>query len=472
MNLRISKFVKIVKINKYYYLYNTISHELFILDDKTLLFDLEKLKSNNSKLYNKLLKLNFIILDNNEVIFNKIYSEKNKKKNEFSLLRILMTDLCNLNCKYCKVENNIANKTHAFVSKEDLTETLKLFQKVSPKKRKLVSISGGEPMLFKEKIKEIVMLSKKILDNYWVILFTNATLVTDEIADFLKKEKVFIVISLDGKKDTHDKLRITHDGLGSYDKMMIGYEKFKERGCQIGFSCTVGNHNIDVFVNEMGNIIEKFHPNSIGINPLKYPIYTAVDSTLIPSPKIYANKLFDLYVKSADSKVFIEQLYRKMSPFIEKKFKYYDCGACGKNINLDAKGNIGHCKSFLIMGTLYQKNKDEINFDIFEKLFNRSTLENKKCLSCAALGMCGTGCAYEAFVETGDGNNISPRGCIISLTLLKRVLMFVYIKNNKKIDKGLFADSYYYFSDRDRAETFGTFGTKRGTLAYSVGHLI
>ena len=96
-----------------------------------------------------------------------------------------------------------------------------------------------------------------------------------------------------------------------------------------------------------------------------------------------------------------------MSPFVEKKFKYYDCGACGKNINLDTRGNIGPCKSFLIMETLYQKEKDEINPEIFEKLSNRSTLKNEKCLSCAALGICGAGCAYEAYVETGDEENIS-----------------------------------------------------------------
>jgi len=474
MQYKVSRFVKSYELGGYKCLYHTLLQEVLFVKDNIYEKDfIDKLTKQNPKLLRLMKKLKFVISDDedNEVLKN-VVLEKKKYDNNYSLLRILMTDLCNLNCKYCKVENNIIDRHSTTVSTNDVTETLKLFQKVSPKRKKLVSITGGEPLLFPDKVKEIIELCKAHLDNYWIILFTNAILVNADMAKYLKKENVSIVISLDGSEKVHNKLRAFHNGEGSYSKVMAGYELLRKNKCRIGFSCTAGKHNIDNLVEEMIFIMKHFKPDSLGINPLKYPSHKTTIFSHLTSPVKYAQQLFELYREATKNGVFVEQIYRKIAPFVEKRFKYYDCGACGKNINLDARGNLGPCKSFLILKTLYQNNKEALNPEVFGKPLTRSTLNNEKCLECEALGICGGGCAYESFVEVGKYDEISEKGCLISKTLLSQLLKYLYELNKKEIKDGIKSNSFYYISNSDRAKIYGKIKTKQGTLAYSVGHVV
>lgn len=57
---------------------------------------------------------------------------------------------------------------------------------------------------------------------------TNATLVSDEIADFLMRHDFNIIVSLDGPEELHDANRIMVDGKGSYTKTVQGIKKLLE----------------------------------------------------------------------------------------------------------------------------------------------------------------------------------------------------------------------------------------------------
>ncbi len=46
---------------------------------------------------------------------------------------------------------------------------------------------------------------------------TNGMLLDDEVTEFLNQEMYNVVLSLDGRKDVHDRLRETITGKGSYD---------------------------------------------------------------------------------------------------------------------------------------------------------------------------------------------------------------------------------------------------------------
>jgi uncharacterized protein len=57
---------------------------------------------------------------------------------------------------------------------------------------------------------------------------TNGTLINEEIVKFIKEYKVFLSISLDGDKHTHDKNRIFINGNGTYDKLLKNIETLKD----------------------------------------------------------------------------------------------------------------------------------------------------------------------------------------------------------------------------------------------------
>ena len=48
-------------------------------------------------------------------------------------------------------------------------------------------------------------------------LTTNATLLNEEIVDFLSEHRIGVTVSMDGDRELNDKMRVFHDGRGSYD---------------------------------------------------------------------------------------------------------------------------------------------------------------------------------------------------------------------------------------------------------------
>jgi len=48
------------------------------------------------------------------------------------------------------------------------------------------------------------------------LIATNGTLFNNEIISFIKENQIEVQISLDGDKETHDRMRIFPDGRGSY----------------------------------------------------------------------------------------------------------------------------------------------------------------------------------------------------------------------------------------------------------------
>ncbi len=101
---------------------------------------------------------------------------------------IVVTNRCNLNCNYCYFKRGVQDQVLS--PKEVLDKIIGI---------KSIIFSGGEPLLNFKWIKEFLTLAKEnkaSFDN--VILFTNGTLLTDEIASFLKEHNVNVNVSLDG----------------------------------------------------------------------------------------------------------------------------------------------------------------------------------------------------------------------------------------------------------------------------------
>ena len=80
---------------------------------------------------------------------------------------------------------------------------------------------GGEPLMNFDVVKETVKYArsheKKHGKNFRFTLTTNGVLLDDEKIDFINKEIYDVVLSLDGRKETNDRFRLTKVGTGSYD---------------------------------------------------------------------------------------------------------------------------------------------------------------------------------------------------------------------------------------------------------------
>ncbi len=136
---------------------------------------------------------------------------------EIKKMWLLVTTRCNMRCKYCFIE-----KTDEDLSQKKAEEVIKAFI-FSRGKEKQLLICGGEPILYFKLLKKIIPLTrfwaKKQDKSVIISLATNGTLIKKKHLDFLKKYKVKLAISIDGKRGSHNKFRVFKDGEGSFSQL-------------------------------------------------------------------------------------------------------------------------------------------------------------------------------------------------------------------------------------------------------------
>lgn len=155
-------------------------------------------------------------------------------KNDLCHLTLQVTQMCNLNCKYCAYSGGYYNRVHAnkWMDMEIVRKSIDFFIKHSrDSKRFAISFYGGEPLLAFDLIKESVIYAleraegRKVMFNFT----TNGTLLTEEKMNFLIEHDFIILISLDGPKEIHDKNRVfAANNKGSFDSIMKNVNMLKQ----------------------------------------------------------------------------------------------------------------------------------------------------------------------------------------------------------------------------------------------------
>lgn len=162
------------------------------------------------------------------------------KENGFNQMMLIVTERCNIRCKYCVFSGNYHNqRKHGTqnmsfeVAKKAIDrffETQKEKIKNNALHRPLLGFYGGEPLMNFELIKKATRYAKEVFkDNISFLLTSNGTIMNEEIADFLIDNKFFLSISLNGEKEEHDRLRVYEDGKGTYNKVIKSLNFLREK---------------------------------------------------------------------------------------------------------------------------------------------------------------------------------------------------------------------------------------------------
>ena len=140
---------------------------------------------------------------------------------------------CNLACKYCFAGKGEYDGQREIMSYEVGKQALDYLIANSPGRRNLeVDFFGGEPLLNWDVCKRLVAYGReqeKLHNkNFRFTLTTNGLLINDDVIDFSNREMGNVVLSLDGRKVTHDRLRVGRNGKGSYDLILDKFKRFAD----------------------------------------------------------------------------------------------------------------------------------------------------------------------------------------------------------------------------------------------------
>lgn len=116
----------------------------------------------------------------------------------FNSIIWLVTGKCNLNCRYCYAYR------FRGLTELDKDECLRIIDEAGELKVDHISFTGGEPFLRKD-IFDLLDEAKNL--GIYVTIVTNGLTMNEERVKKLSKLGVFVYLSVDGIKETHEKVR-------------------------------------------------------------------------------------------------------------------------------------------------------------------------------------------------------------------------------------------------------------------------
>ena len=362
-------------------------------------------------------------------------------------LYLLVTDSCNLDCAYCFINKgmpqNYAKKMMTWnIAKSAVDMFFANIKKNPPAfddAVKTIIFYGGEPFLNFPMIRQTVEYVETVYADdikalgtgFYFSIISNGTAITEEIALFVRDHsRISIAISLDGVKEVHDAQRVTVAGRGSFDDAIRGYQLLTGVGGRnnISISCTIGPHNIDR-LDDMLALQKQYGFFTINMNPL-------LDTKAGTVSKAYmikvSKRMIEYFVKAREQGVCEDRIMRKVRCFTEKQVHPFDCQALGSQIVCSPDGKLGVCHEGVGMKDFFHSTVS-VDFDFHR---NQTVLEWKKrtplnmpqCYDCPAIGVCGGGCAYGAWIRNGSIWSVDTRFCVHSLATLDWIIWDLFAK--------------------------------------------
>ena len=155
---------------------------------------------------------------------------KKKTSGVIKALCLHIAHTCNLNCSYCFASQGKYHGDRAVMSFEVGKRAFDFLIENSGNRKNLeVDFFGGEPLMNFDVVKQLVEYARSVEKqhgkNFRFTLTTNGMLIDDDVIDFANREMSNVVLSLDGRKDIHDRYRVDYNGNGSWEKIVPKFQK-------------------------------------------------------------------------------------------------------------------------------------------------------------------------------------------------------------------------------------------------------
>lgn len=343
---------------------------------------------------------------------------------------------CNLACRYCFAEEGEYHGRRAMMSYEVGCRALDFLVANSGNRINLeVDFFGGEPLMNWQVVKDLVAygrsLEKEHNKKFRFTLTTNGVLLNDDILEFANREMSNIVLSIDGRKEVHDKMRPHRGGQGSYDEIVPKFIKVAESRNQTDYYVrgTFTHHNLD-FSKDVLHLADLGF-KQISVEPVvaeNTADYAIREEDLPILMKQYDELALEMIRRRKEGKgfnFFHFMIDLEGGPCVAKRLS--GCGSGTEYLAVTPWGDFYPCHQFVgnedfLLGNVY----DGITAQNICNEFKQCNVYAKdSCKNCFAKFYCSGGCAANAYNFTGQINGAYEIGCELQK---KRVECAIMIK--------------------------------------------
>lgn len=315
---------------------------------------------------------------------------------------------CNLRCEYCFASAGDYQGSREMMSLETGQKALRFLCEHSGKRRQLeVDFFGGEPLMNWQVVKDLVAYGRSLEQEYnkkfRFTMTTNGVLLNEEIEAFLNAEMHNVVLSIDGRKDTNDRVRKTLNSASSYDVIVPKFQRFVAgRGDQQYYvRGTFTAHELD-----FGQ--EVLHLRDLGFKELSmepvvakpqegYALREEHLPALMASYERLADEMAERYNTPDAFRFFHFEIDLQGGPCAVKKAS--GCGAGIEYLAITPRGELYPCHQFVGDEDFLLGNLDDglVNLDRRRRFDNLSVFDKPACRDCWSKYYCSGGCHANAY---------------------------------------------------------------------------
>ena len=347
---------------------------------------------------------------------------KEKTAGVIKALCLHVAHTCNLNCSYCFASQGKYHGERAIMSLEVGKRALDFLVENSGNRHNLeVDFFGGEPLMNFQMIKDLVAyareIEKKHNKNFRFTLTTNGVLIDDDVIDFANREMSNVVLSLDGRKEIHDRYRVDYNGQGSWEKIVPKFQKLvKARDGKAYYMRGTFTHANPDFLNDIKVMLDLGF-NELSMEPVVCAKGDKEELTEEDFPivcKQYEDLAMLMLEKHKENKDFTFYHYMidlKGGPCIYKRIS--GCGSGTEYMAVTPWGDLYPCHQFVgeekyKLGDIYN---GVTNKEAQCEFASCNVYARPDCKDCWAKLYCSGGCAANAYHATGSVRGIYEYGC-------------------------------------------------------------
>lgn len=347
---------------------------------------------------------------------------KAKTSGVIKALCLHIAHTCNLNCSYCFASQGKYHGERALMSYEVGKRALDFLVENSGSRRNLeVDFFGGEPLMNFDVVKKLVEYARSIEEeknkHFRFTLTTNGVLVDNDVIEFANREMSNVVLSLDGRKEVHDRYRVDYAGNGSWEKIVPKFQKFvKERGDKDYYMRGTFTHANPDFLEDIKTMLD------LGFTQLSMePVVAVADdpSALTEDDKPIVERQYEELAKlmlkrDKEGRPFTFYHYMidlKGGPCIYKRIS--GCGSGTEYMAVTPWGDLYPCHQFVgdekfKLGDIYNGVTNKSIQNVFASC---NVYARPDCADCWAKLYCSGGCAANAYHATGSVTGVYKYGC-------------------------------------------------------------
>ena len=331
---------------------------------------------------------------------------------------------CNLRCKYCFASTGDFGKGRKLMPFEVGKAAIDFLLEKSVGRENLeVDFFGGEPLMNFDVVKQIVEYARSKEEeyhkNFRFTITTNGMLLDDDTIDYINKEMYNVVLSIDGRKEVNDRMRVRVDGSGCYDRILPKFKKLVDgRGDKEYYvRGTYTKYNLD-FSEDVMHLYEAGF-DEISVEPVIESPEEAYAITEEDLDQIYAeyDKLVDrigaIRKNGKHINFFHFMIDLDQGPCVIKRLR--GCGSGNEYQSITPDGDIYPCHQFVGHDEYKMGNIEEgtFNNDIKKEFAGCHVYSKPACQECWARFYCSGGCNANNFVFNGDIHKAYELSCKI-----------------------------------------------------------